>query len=61
MLRQLSIARGFTPMTTIEMQVRTYYEHYATDGRELYKTSQKYDSPPGREQHGFPAKDQLET
>lgn len=35
-LRQLSIARGFTPMTTIEMPVRTHYEHYATDRRELY-------------------------
>lgn len=50
-LRQLSIARGFTPMTTIEM----------TDGSELYKTSKKYDVSPGREQHGFPAKDQIET
>lgn len=63
-LRQnLSIARGFTPMNAEEMQaLRTRYERYATDGRfELYKTSKKYDGPPGREQHGFPAKEQLET
>jgi hypothetical protein len=32
------------------------------DGRfELYKTSKKYDGPPGREQHEFPPKEQLES
>lgn len=63
-LRQnLSIARGFKPMNEEEMQaLRTRYERYATDGRfELYKTSKKYDGPPGREQHGFPPKEQLQT
>ncbi|MBD2048219.1 aldo/keto reductase [Coleofasciculus sp. FACHB-64] len=63
-LRQnLNIARGFTPMTPEEMQaVRSRYATYAADGRfELYKTSKKYDGPPGREQHGFPPKEQVET
>jgi len=58
-LRQnLSIARGFKPMSVEEMQaLRTRYERYAADGRfELYKTSKKYDGKPGREQHGFPSK-----
>jgi hypothetical protein len=32
----------------------------AADGRfELYKTSKKYDGAPGREQHGFPSKEEL--
>lgn len=63
-LRQnLSIARGFKPMTNEEMQaLRTRYEPYAADGRfELYKTSKKYDGRPGREQHEFPPQAQLET
>lgn len=63
-LRQnLSIARGFQPMNTEEMQaLRTRYARYAADGRfELYKTSKKYDGPPGREQHGFPSQEQLQT
>lgn len=63
-LRQnLSIARGFKPMNAEEMQaLRTRYARYAADGRfELYKTSKKYDGPPGREQHGFPPQEQLET
>ena len=38
------IARGFKPMNTEEMQaLRTRYARYAADGRELYKTSKKYD------------------
>lgn len=63
-LRQnLSIARGFKPMNAEEMQaLRTRYARYAADGRfELYKTSKKYDGPPGREQHGFPTQEQLQT
>lgn len=63
-LRQnLSIARGFKPMNAEEMQaLRTRYARYAADGRfELYKTSKKYDGPPGREQHGFPTQEQLGT
>ncbi len=63
-LRQnLSIARGFKPMSVEEMQaLRTRYERYAADGRfELYKTSKKYDGKPGREQHGFPPRRELQT
>jgi hypothetical protein len=33
---------------------------YAMDGRyELYKTSKRFDGPPGREQHGFPGEEEL--
>ncbi len=63
-LRQnLSIARGFKPMSAEEMQaLRTRYARYAADGRfELYKTSKKYDGKPGREQHGFPMRQQLQA
>lgn len=63
-LRQnLSIARGFQPMDAAEMQaLRTRYARYAADGRfELYKTSKKYDGRPGREQHGFPLRRELDT
>lgn len=63
-LRQnLSIARGFKPMSAEEIQaLRTRYARYAADGRfELYKTSKKYDGKPGREQHGFPPQQQLQT
>jgi hypothetical protein len=57
----LRIAREFTPMnraerTAFEMQCATY----AMDGRfELYKTTAKFEGPPGREQHGFPSKEQV--
>jgi predicted aldo/keto reductase-like oxidoreductase len=57
----LRIAREFTPMNRAE---RTAYEKqcaaYAMDGRfELYKTTAKFEGPPGREQHGFPSKEQV--
>jgi aryl-alcohol dehydrogenase-like predicted oxidoreductase len=57
----LRIARGFTPMNRDE---RLAFEKqcavYAADGRfELYKTTAKFEGPPGREQHGFPAKEQV--
>ena len=56
------IARGFKPINTEEMQaLRTRYARYAADGRELYKTSKKYDDPSGREQHCFPPQHQLGT
>jgi len=53
----LRIAREFTPMNRLE---RAAYEGkcaaYAGDGRfELYKTTAKFEGPPGREQHGFPS------
>jgi aryl-alcohol dehydrogenase-like predicted oxidoreductase len=61
-LRQnLRIADGFTPMSGAEMQaLRERCATDAADGRfELYKTSKKFDGPPGRKQHGFPSLDEL--
>ena len=57
----LRIAREFTPMNRAE---RAAYEKqcaaYAMDGRfELYKTTAKFEGPPGREQHGFPSREQV--
>ena len=55
--KNLEIARTFTPMKPEEMQVlRDRCAKHAADGRfELYKTSKKFDGPPGRERHGFPS------
>lgn len=61
-LRQnLRIARNFTPMTAEEMQsLRSACAAVAADGHfELYKTSKKYDGPPGRKQHKFPSGEEL--
>jgi aryl-alcohol dehydrogenase-like predicted oxidoreductase len=61
-LRQnLRIARGLTPMREDEMQaLRERVRAEAADGHfELFKTSKYYDGPPGREQHGFPAAEEL--
>jgi hypothetical protein len=61
-LRQnLRIAAGFKPLTAAEMQtLRTRCAPEAADGRfELYKTSKKFDGPPGRKQHKFPPLDEL--
>lgn len=61
-LRQnLRIAQDFKPMTGDEMQaLRTRCAPDAADGRfELYKTSKKFDGPPGRKQHKFPSEDEL--
>ncbi|MGB7921752.1 MAG: aldo/keto reductase [Pyrinomonadaceae bacterium] len=61
-LRQnLRIACDFTPMTADEMQaLRTRCAPLAADGHfELYKTSKKFDGPPGRRQHNFPSMDEL--
>lgn len=61
-LRQnLRIACGFTPMTLQEMEdLRTRCAAEAADGHfELYKTSMKYDGPPGRKQHKFPSEEEL--
>ena len=54
--KNLSIARGFTPMKQEEMQaLRDRCAQYAADGRfELFKTSMRFEGPIGREQHGFP-------
>ncbi len=53
--QNLAIARDFTPMTPEEMRaLRARCATPAADGRfELYKTSKRFDGPPGREQHGF--------
>jgi len=61
-LRQnLRIAADFTPMTIEEMQhLRTRCASEAADGHfELYKTSKKFDGPPGRKQHRFPSLEEL--
>jgi aryl-alcohol dehydrogenase-like predicted oxidoreductase len=61
-LRQnLDIAGGFQPLPDVEMQaLRDRVRHQAMDGRfELFKSSKKYDGDPGREQHGFPKRDEL--
>src|SRR5260370_26019907 len=57
-LRQnLAIARGFKPMTAEEMEaLRKRCAAAAGDGHlELYKSTMKYDSDLGREQHGIPS------
>jgi aryl-alcohol dehydrogenase-like predicted oxidoreductase len=55
--KNLEIARTFAPMKPDAMQaLRDRCANHAADGRfELYKTSKKFDGPPGREQHGFPS------
>lgn len=61
-LRQnLTIARGFTPMSAGE---RAAYERRladrAMDGRfELYKTTAEHEGTEGRAQHGYPSQDEL--
>lgn len=58
--QNLAIVRNFKPMTTAEMQaLRARVASVAADGRfELYKTSKKYDAKEGRQQHGFPTKEE---
>jgi predicted aldo/keto reductase-like oxidoreductase len=61
-LRQnLRIARGFEPYSEAEMQaLRDRVAEHAADGRfELYKTSAKFEGPPGRKQHKFPPLEEL--
>jgi len=61
-LRQnLRIARGFTPMSTMERRAyeRSLAEH-VLDGRyELYKTTAEHEGEVGRKQHGFPGQDEV--
>ena len=59
----LEIARSFTPMKPEAMQaLRDRCAIHAADGRfELYKTSKRFDGPPGREQHGFPSAKEMES
>ena len=61
-LRQnLRIAREFTPLSAEEMRrLRERCAEAASDGRyELYKTSMKFEGPPGRKVHKFPPLDEL--
>ncbi|HWL92511.1 MAG TPA: aldo/keto reductase [Phycisphaerae bacterium] len=61
-LRQnLDIATNFKPMNEDEMaMLREKCKAQAKDGRfELYKSSKKFDGPPGREQHGFPPPEKM--
>ncbi len=61
-LRQnLSIARGFQPMSAAEMRrLRSRCAPLAADGHlELYKSSIRYDADEGRKQHGFPTQKEL--
>ena len=56
-LRQdLEIARNLAPMSEVEMNaLREQVRDQATDGRnEWFKSTQYYDSPTHRDQHGFP-------
>jgi aryl-alcohol dehydrogenase-like predicted oxidoreductase len=59
--QNLRIASDFKPMTASEMQaLRTRCAQEAADGHlELYKTSKKFDGPPGRKTHKFPPLDEL--
>jgi uncharacterized protein len=59
--QNLAIARGFTPMTTAEMQaLRDRCASVAADGHlEMYKSTKKYDAAVGREQHGYPSMEKL--
>jgi aryl-alcohol dehydrogenase-like predicted oxidoreductase len=61
-LRQnLAIARGFEPMSAVEMAaLRSRVRVPAGDGHfELYKTTKHFDAKVGREQHGYPSVDEL--
>ena len=61
--QNLRIVRDFKHMTEPEMTaLRDRCSKFAADGRfELYKTSAHFEGPPGRQQHGFPAKGELES
>jgi aryl-alcohol dehydrogenase-like predicted oxidoreductase len=61
-LRQnAAIARGFEPMPPSEMQaLRDRVRGVAADGHlELYKMTRHFDAKVGREQHGYPPKQEL--
>ncbi|MBS0169485.1 MAG: aldo/keto reductase [Nitrospira sp.] len=53
--QNLDIVRRFTPMTVTEMEgLRARVTLYAKDGRfELFKSTNRYDGPIGRAQHGM--------
>jgi aryl-alcohol dehydrogenase-like predicted oxidoreductase len=59
--QNLSVARGFTPMTLRAREaLRKRVATVAADGRfELYKISAGFDGPEARKMHGLPPPDQL--
>ncbi|MDP9149661.1 MAG: aldo/keto reductase [Myxococcota bacterium] len=59
--QNLAIARAFEPMPLDEMQaLRERVRRVAADGRlELYKSTTHFDGKVGREQHGYPGKEEL--
>jgi aryl-alcohol dehydrogenase-like predicted oxidoreductase len=59
--QNLTLARGFQPMTAEEMeQLQKRCASPAGDGHlELYKSTMKYDGDIGREQHGLPSHKEL--
>jgi len=61
-LRQnIDIVKRFKRMPDDEMEaLRRRCQPKALDGRfELYKSSKRFDGPPGREQHGFPPQEKM--
>jgi len=53
--QNLEILRSFKPLTDAQMTALREHGNHFNDGRyELYKTTVKYESDLGREQHGFP-------
>ena len=59
--QNLAVACGFQPMNSADMQqLRDRCRRDAADGRlELFKTTKKYDSDLGRQQHQFPLATEL--
>ena len=55
------LARDFTPMSAEEQEaILARVRPVAADGRlEWYKSTQAFDAPPHRHQHGFPTADEL--
>jgi uncharacterized protein len=59
--QNLAIARPFQPMSADEMRaLRRRCAALAADGHlELHKSTKKYDADVGRQQHGYPTKQEL--
>ncbi len=59
--QNLAVARAFEPMRESEKEaLRARVRAEAGDGHhELYKTTKHFDAKVGREQHGYPPKDEL--
>jgi uncharacterized protein len=59
--QNLAVATNFQPLTAAELKaLRDQCRQFAADGRyELFKMTTKYDGKIGREQHHFPAPEEL--